>query len=311
LDLCARARREILFSYSLLFFQGKLHNPSGEGVRAMSTQVKVKAVKQQDKEKLVADEHETKGVEEGSTKRNITRKKTDGRDTGNFDSRNKKQGGHGKGKWKDDNFDPEAAPESMDENDPLYDETKASYVLTSHEFPETKNFDPTLDMAVHGPMLTQSEFKLQVKSVLDEYFESCDADEVIRSLEELQCKEYHPDVVKKAISISLDKHPRERELVSRLLTCLHPAPLADRDMESGFNLLLDSMEDLSTDVPEAIVSAHDSFCSYYQVKSTIVIVRSHIYFSSLDNGCQFLGPRSRGRSLASCILVGTKQLSPR
>jgi hypothetical protein len=242
----------------------------------MSTQVKVKTIKQQDKEKLVADEHETKGVEEGSTKRNITRKKTDGRDTGNFDSRNKKQGGHGKGKWKEDDFNPQDAPEQpMDKNDPNYDETKANYVLTSHENPETKNFDPAQEKPVYGPMLTQSEFKLQVKAVLNEYFESCDADEVIRSLEELQCKEYHPDVVKKAISISMDKHPRERELVSRLLTCLHPAPLADRDMESGFNLLLDSMDDLSTDVPEAIVSVDDS--ALIIIKSTVVIVSSHIF----------------------------------
>jgi programmed cell death protein 4 len=233
---------------------GKLHNPSGEGVRAMSTQVKDKTKKLQDKEKLIADEHETKCGEEGSAKRNITRKKTDGRDTGNFDSRNKKQGGHGKGKWSDDDFITEDAPEQpMDENDPLYDETKANYVLTSHEHPETRTFDPAQEKALYGPLLTQSEFKLQVKAVLNEYFDSCDADEVIRSLEELQCREYHPDVVKKAISMSLDKHPRERELVSRLLTCLHPAPLADRDMESGFNLLLDSMEDLSTDVPEAII----------------------------------------------------------
>jgi hypothetical protein len=244
----------------------------------MSTQVKAKSIKHQDKEKQAADEHDTKGVEEGSAKRNITRKKTDGRETGNFDSRNKKQGGHGKGKWKDDDFISEDAPEPMDENDPLYDETKANYVLTSHENPETKNFDPAQEKAVYGPMLTQPEFKLQVKSVLNEYFDSCDADEVIRSLEELQCKEYHPDVVKKAISTSLDKHPRERELVSRLLTCLHPAPLADRDMESGFNLLLDSMEDLSTDVPEATVSVNDSACI---VKSTIAAVNLHHYVSPL------------------------------
>jgi programmed cell death protein 4 len=52
----------------------------------------------------------------------------------------------------------------------------------------------------------------------------------------------------------LDKHPRERELISRLLTCLHPSPLKDRDMEEGFNILLDSLDDLSTDVPEARVS---------------------------------------------------------
>lgn len=128
------------------------------------------------------------------------------------------------------------------------------YVLSSLEDPESLNYDPTEGRTVYGPMLTFSEFKLQVQEILQEYFDSCDSDEVIRSLEELQCLEYHPDVVKKAISISLDKNPRERELISRLLTCLHPSPLSDADMGEGFNILLDSLDDLTTDVPEARVS---------------------------------------------------------
>lgn len=199
------------------------------------------------------EDHET-AVKEGTAKRNITRKKTDPKETGNYDSRNKKQGGHGKGKWKDDELIYDEAAEPLDEKDPLYNEEEAAYILSSHENPETKNYHPTDGKAVYGPMLTLDEFKLQVADCLQEYFDSCDTDEVIRSLEELQCKEFHPDVVKKAVSISLDKHPRERELVSRLLTCLHPTPLSDRDMESGFNILLDSLDDLTTDVPEARVS---------------------------------------------------------
>ena len=175
------------------------------------------------------------------------------KDAGNFDSRNKKQGGHGKGKWKHEELMFDEATDVLDEKDPLYDEQKAAYILSSHEDPKTRTFDPTEGKPVYGPMLTLPEFKLQVEELLREYFDSCDSDEVIRSLEELQCKEYHPDVVKKAISISLDKHPRERELVSRLLTCLHPSPLSDSDMEAGFNVLLDSLDDLSTDVPEARV----------------------------------------------------------
>lgn len=201
---------------------------------------------------IVSEDHETK-TKEGTAKRNITRKKTDPRETGNYDSRNKKQGGHGKGQWKDDVIlDDEAVP--LDEKDPLFDETKElPYVLSSHENPHSQNFDPTKGRLIVGPMLTESEFKLQVQEILQEFFDSCDTDEVLRSIEELQCKEYHPDVVKKAISISLDRHPRERELISRLLTCLHPSPLKDRDMEEGFDILLDSLDDLTTDVPEARV----------------------------------------------------------
>ena len=200
-----------------------------------------------------AEEHETK-TKEGTAKRNITRKKTDPRETGNYDSRNKKQGGHGKGKWKDDELIGYEADEAVDERDPLYNEEHAPYVLGSHEDPVTCNFDEIEGKPVYGPMLTLSEFKLQVQECLQEYFDSCDSDEVIQSIEELHCREFQPEVVKKVISVSLDKHPRERELVSRLLTCLHPTPLSDSDMETGFNILLDSLDDLAMDVPDARVS---------------------------------------------------------
>lgn len=210
------------------------------------------------------EEYETK-TQEGTAKRNITRKKTDPKETGNFDSRNKKQGGHGKGKWKDDELIGYEANEPLDVKDPLYNEEEAPYVLGSHEDPVTRAFDETEGKPVYGPMLTLSEFKHQLGVALLEYFDSCDADEVIQSLNELQCREFHPDVVKKVISVSLDKHPRERELVSRLLTCLHPTPLSDSDMEAGFNILLDSLDDLTTDVPDARVSRQkdqwDSDCS--------------------------------------------------
>jgi len=245
---------------------GRVHNPTGQGVKAVSSQVKAKTLKLNTNNNdgikensksgegsgipsdiAVDDQFATK-VKEGTAKRNITRKKTEG----NFDSRTKKQGGPGKGKWKDDIIYDDDDVESLDEKDPLY-EPKASYVLSSHEDPESRNYDETEGLAVYGPMLTESEFKLQVAENLKEYFDSCDTEEVIRSIEELRCKEYHPNVVKKAISISLDKNPRERELISRLLTCLHPTPLTDNDMEEGFDILLDSLDDLSTDVPDARV----------------------------------------------------------
>ncbi len=155
------------------------------------------------------------------------------------------------------------ADEPIDERDPLYNEEDAPYVLGSHEDPVTRNFDETEGKPVYGPMLTLSEFKLQVQECLLEYFDSCDTDEVIQSIEELQCKEHHPEVVKKIISVSLDKNPRERELVSRLLTCLHPTPLSDSDMEVGFNILLDSLDDLSTDVPDARVrNRFENLCAF-------------------------------------------------
>jgi hypothetical protein len=208
-------------------------------------------------------EHETK-IKEGTAKRNITRKKTADKDSGNYNSTFKKQGGHGKGQWKDE-MDP-AYVESLpiEENDPLYqqDEDCSKYVLTSvdHDASGAKRgYDPGTSKAVYGPLLTKSEFKIQLAERIKEYFDSCDADEVIRSLVELGCQEYHAQVVKKSISLAMDQGPRERELISRLLTCLHPVPLSLADMEAGFDALLDSLDDLEKDVPEAKASTERDF----------------------------------------------------
>lgn len=238
-----------------------MHNPTGEGIRAISTQVKAKTVAKLNSdsatEKAKVDEHETK-VKEGTAKRNITRKKTADKDSGNYNSCHKKQGGHGKGQWRDE-MDPSYAVEmQIGEDDPLYDAAQDldKYVLSSSTAPietGTRGYDPGTAKAVYGPMLTLSEFKVQLAECIKEYYDSCDADEVIRSLQELGCIEYHAEIVKKAISLSLDKGPRERELTSRLLTCLHPTPLSLQDMEHGFNILLDGLDDLSKDVPDAKV----------------------------------------------------------
>lgn len=244
--------------------QGRVRNPTGEGVRAVSSQVKAKVAAKKtatpptDEVAIqTEDDHETK-VKEGTAKRNITRKKTAERDTGKYNSAHKKQGGHGKGEWKE-MLDPsyvEALP--LDENDPLYDAAEDSdrYVLTSgNDEADKRGYDPGTSKPVFGPMLTLQEFKFQLNECLREYFDSCDADEVIRTLEELGCQEFLMEVPKKAISLALDMGPRERELVSRLLTCLHPTPLSMHEMEAGFNALLDGLDELSTDVPEAKVSS--------------------------------------------------------
>ena len=196
-------------------------------------------------------------MKDGTAKRNITRKKTADKESGNYNSAYKKQGGHGKGQWKAD-MDPTCADDlPIDEDDPIYDAAEDSdrYILTSIDADAGKRgYDQTTSKAVYGPMLTIQEFKFQLQECLKEYFDSCDADEVIRSLEELKCQEFHSEIPKKAISLALDKGPRERELTSRLLTCLHPTPLSMDEMEKGFIALLDSLDDLYTDVPDAHVS---------------------------------------------------------
>ena len=81
---------------------GKVHNPTGEGVKAISSQVKKKTAKLNGNQNTdtaelgsvhKANEHETKVKEVGSSRRNITRKK--GGNELSFDNKKKKQGGAG------------------------------------------------------------------------------------------------------------------------------------------------------------------------------------------------------------------------
>lgn len=237
---------------------GKVRNPSGEGVPVKAINgLSGKPGPQRHNHLHTDGEHETKVKEEGSSRRNITRKKSDG---ANYDAKNKKQGGSGKGKWSNDVdaiFDDELP--DLDKNDPLYDDNdvNSSYFLSSA--PAAANgddstpsgYDPVAERAVFGPMLTLSEFKIRVLESLREYFDSGDAGEFIQSVQEMKCKAYHSEVVKRAVSLSCDEGPRERELTSRLLTCIHPSLLSDANMEAGFEQVLESLDDLEIDIPDA------------------------------------------------------------
>ena len=292
-----------------------MRNPTGEGVRAVSSQVQAKVAKKTaaaaaNEALAKKDDHETK-VKEGTSKRNITRKKTAEKDSGKYNSAFKKQGGHGKGEWKE-MLDPSYVDvEPLDENDPLYDvaEDSDKYVLTSGtDEADKRGYDPGTSKPVFGPLLTLQEFKFQLNECLREYFDSCDADEVIRTLEELGCQEFLKEVPKKAISLALDMGPRERELVSRLLTCLHPTPLSMEEMEAGFNALLDGLEELSMDVPEAKVR----FWKYCVVGGCAVEWWLTLFlFAIKDHGGFLFGSSRGGRSLAARLFVRPKQQSSR
>ena len=237
-------------------------------------------------------QYDTK-VKEGTAKRNIVRKKTADKDSGNFNSAHKKYGGHGKSQWEDSMMDPSYAVEiPIDEKDPIYDEAEdlERYILVSSNAgmngtntngADKRGFDPATSRAIYGPLLTLCEFKVQLLEGIKEYFDSCDTDEVIRTLQELGCQEYHPEIVKKAISLAMDMGPRERELTSRLLTCLHPNPMSLEDLQVGFVILLDSMDDLSKDVPDAKV-CYKYWCRKMLFHFTIVV--PHVIFSRTDNG---------------------------
>jgi len=237
---------------------GRVHNPSGAGIPAASSAVKSKmglrpaAVPPLDAP-TSSDPPETKTKEEGSSRRNITRKKSAPEVARN----NKKQGGAGKNKWRlDDGSDAVYQPPS-DEKDPLYDafeDDQNGYVLSSAGVEVVPGTAPTAVVGaapVYGPALLLPEFKRRIDDALREYFESGDADEVVRAAREMQCGEYHAEIVKRVIGLSLDHGPREREATSRLIATGLAELLTAGDVRAGFEKLCGSVDELAVDVPDA------------------------------------------------------------
>ncbi len=62
---------------------------------------------------------------------------------------------------------------------------------------------------------------LQAQEMLEEYLTSGDVGEVARQLQETGCSHFGWAVVKKAITLAMDRHDREREMTSVLLSSLY------------------------------------------------------------------------------------------
>jgi programmed cell death protein 4 len=170
----------------------------------------------------------------------------------------KKQGGQGKGRREAANT---LAPvQVFGKGDPLYSE------LDSDDF-----FDNESPTSVMGARYVtrrrfQSckhslpEFKEAVELIVEEYFSSEECEEVGRSLAELASPFFHYEFVKRAITMSMDRTEKERELVSKLLSDLstrnktaskHFPLLSKNQMGKGFEQLFEVEDDLELDVPLA------------------------------------------------------------
>lgn len=144
----------------------------------------------------------------------------------------KKGGAGGKGTWGKEGSEIDAVVGATDTRDPNYDSEDDEYVPP--------------------PPSTLEVFKQRVKEILDEYFVSGDADEVTKTLVEIDHAELHHEFVKLVISKSLDKHDRERELASNLLPRLYPVIITHNKIVEGFTALLQRIEDLQLDIPNAV-----------------------------------------------------------
>ncbi|KAL0739240.1 hypothetical protein Bca4012_015450 [Brassica carinata] len=106
-----------------------------------------------------------------------------------------------------------------------------------------------------SPMATTLDSEVlgrKTKSLLEEYFNVRLMDEALQCVEELKSPAYHPELVKEAISLGLEKNPPCVEPVARLLEYLvSKNVLTPKDIGSGCLLYGSMLDDIGIDLPKA------------------------------------------------------------
>jgi len=101
-----------------------------------------------------------------------------------------------------------------------------------------------------GALRPVGALKRDIKLLLHEYIASSDLDEAVRCVRKLNVPRFHHEVVKRAVVIALDKHDRERAMMSTLISELSMREIiSDRQLREGFARLYDGLPDLQLDTP--------------------------------------------------------------
>lgn len=96
------------------------------------------------------------------------------------------------------------------------------------------------------------EYKKAVVSIIDEYFNTGDVDVAASDLKELGSSEYHPYFIKRLVSMAMDRHDKEKEMASVLLSALYADVISSVQISQGFFMLLESADDLEVDILDAV-----------------------------------------------------------
>ncbi|GAV83199.1 MA3 domain-containing protein/MIF4G domain-containing protein [Cephalotus follicularis] len=100
--------------------------------------------------------------------------------------------------------------------------------------------------------LNLNDLRRKTISILEEYFSIRLLDEALQCVEELKSPAYHPELVKEAISLALDKSPPSVKPVADLLEYLFTKKvLTARDIGTGCLLYGSMLDDIGIDLPKA------------------------------------------------------------
>ncbi|KAL1203971.1 MA3 DOMAIN-CONTAINING TRANSLATION REGULATORY FACTOR 1 [Cardamine amara subsp. amara] len=147
----------------------------------------------------------------------------------------KKDGGGGKGTW-GKLLDTDDGDCCIDKNDPNYDSGEEAY-------------DGLVDSPVSDPL---DDYKKAVVSIVEEYFSTGDVKVAASDLRELGSSEYHPYFTKRLVSMAMDRHDKEKEMASVLLSALYADVILPDQIRDGFIRLLRTVDDLAVDILDVV-----------------------------------------------------------
>jgi programmed cell death protein 4 len=157
---------------------------------------------------------------------------------GKGNGRTKKSGAGGRYTWgkAGDPSETDGAAAASDRGDPNWDSEEEDMALAFAE-------ERTIQIAA---------YKAAITCILQEYLNAGDVAEAAASLLELDHPEFGHYFVKKAITAALDRHDREREMISYLLSALYNDTISPQEVRRGFVDVVEALDDTILDVPDAV-----------------------------------------------------------
>ncbi|XP_048226572.1 MA3 DOMAIN-CONTAINING TRANSLATION REGULATORY FACTOR 2 [Ricinus communis] len=149
-----------------------------------------------------------------------------------IDGRPKKGGSGGKGTW-GGLLDTEC-DYSLDPKDPNYD---------SEEYDHKSRTKLIVDF---------EEYKKKVTVIVEEYFATDDVVSTANELRELGVPSYNYYFIKKLVSMSMDRHDKEKEMAAILISALYADIIDPSQVYEGFTKLVESADDLIVDIPDTV-----------------------------------------------------------
>lgn len=96
------------------------------------------------------------------------------------------------------------------------------------------------------------EYKKKATIIVEEYFATDDVVSTMNELKEVGKPEYSYYFVKKLVSMSMDRHDKEKEMAAILLSALYADIIHPSQVYKGFTKLVESADDLIVDIPDTV-----------------------------------------------------------